>query len=87
MSFQQPLYLLALLAVPLAIGLYLLTERRRMRYAVRFTNLDVLASVAGRLDLAPLRASRRLPARARRRSAWGSRGRSAARSCPRSAPR
>ena len=46
MSFQQPLYLLALLAVPLAIGLYLLTERRRMRYAVRFTNLDVLATVA-----------------------------------------
>ena len=47
MSFQQPLYLLALLAVPLAIGLYLLAERRRMRYAMRFTNLDVLASVAG----------------------------------------
>lgn len=46
MSFQQPLYLLALLAIPLAIGLYLLTERRRMRYAVRFTNLDVLATVA-----------------------------------------
>jgi Ca-activated chloride channel homolog len=47
MSFQQPLFLLALLAVPLAVGLYLLAERRRMRYAVRFTNLDVLAAVAG----------------------------------------
>jgi Ca-activated chloride channel family protein len=47
MSFQSPLFLLALLAVPLAIGLYVLAERRRMRYAVRFTNMDVLASVAG----------------------------------------
>ena len=47
MSFQNPLFLLALLAVPLAIGLYVLAERRRMRYAVRFTNMDVLASVAG----------------------------------------
>lgn len=46
MSFGAPLLLLALLAVPLAIGLYLLAERRRMRYAVRFTNVDVLASVA-----------------------------------------
>jgi Ca-activated chloride channel homolog len=49
MSFQSPWLLLALLAVPLALGLYLLAERRRMRYAVAFTNLDVLAGVvAGR---------------------------------------
>jgi len=48
MSFDSPLLLLTLLVVPLAIGLYLLAERRRMRYAVRYTNLDVLASVAGR---------------------------------------
>jgi Ca-activated chloride channel homolog len=47
MSFGQPLYLLALLAIPLVIGLYVLTERRRMRYAVSFTNMDVLARVAG----------------------------------------
>jgi Ca-activated chloride channel homolog len=47
MSFQNPLFLLALLAVPLAIGLYVLSERRRMRYAVRFTNMDVLAGVTG----------------------------------------
>jgi Ca-activated chloride channel family protein len=47
MSFGDPLLLLALLAVPLAVGIYLLAERRRMRYAVRYTNVDVLALVAG----------------------------------------
>ena len=47
MSFASPFLLLALLAVPLAVALYLLAERRRMRYAVRFTNMDVLAAVAG----------------------------------------
>jgi Ca-activated chloride channel family protein len=38
---------LTLLVVPLAIALYVLVERRRMRYAIRFTNLDVLGSVTG----------------------------------------
>jgi len=47
MSFDRPILLLTLLVVPLAIGVYLLAERRRMRYAVTFTNLEVLASVAG----------------------------------------
>jgi Ca-activated chloride channel homolog len=47
MSFERPWLLLTLLVVPLAVGLYALSERRRMRYAIRFTNLDVLASVAG----------------------------------------
>ena len=47
MSFGSPIMLLALLVVPLAIALYLLAERRRMPYAVRYTNVDVLASVAG----------------------------------------
>ncbi|HEY8629840.1 MAG TPA: VWA domain-containing protein [Gaiellaceae bacterium] len=47
MTFERPLLLLTLLAVPLAIALYLLSERRRMRYAIRFTNLDVLAGVVG----------------------------------------
>jgi Ca-activated chloride channel family protein len=46
-SLASPLALLSLLAIPAAVGLYLLAERRRMRYAMRFTNLDVLASVAG----------------------------------------
>jgi Ca-activated chloride channel family protein len=49
MSFDRPLLLLTLLVVPLAVVLYVLAERRRMKYAIRFTNLDVLASVvAGR---------------------------------------
>ncbi len=45
MTFERPLLLLALLVVPAAVGLYLLAERRRMRYAIRFTNIDVLAGV------------------------------------------
>jgi Ca-activated chloride channel family protein len=49
MSFDRPIWLLALLVVPAAVGLYLLAERRRMRFALRFTNLDVLSRVtAGR---------------------------------------
>ena len=45
MTFARPLLLLTLLVVPLAVWLYLLAERRRMRYAIRFTNVDVLAGV------------------------------------------
>src|SRR5947207_15026110 len=47
MSFGHPLLLLTLLVVPAAIACLRLAERRRMRYAVRYTNLDVLAAVAG----------------------------------------
>ena len=47
MTFGHPLFLVALLVIPLAVGIYLLAERRHMRYAVTFTNLEVLASVAG----------------------------------------
>jgi Ca-activated chloride channel family protein len=48
MRFERPLLLLALvvLAVAVAVAWWLL-RRRRMRYAVRFTNLEVLAAVAG----------------------------------------
>ena len=45
MSFQSPWLLLALPLLGVAALLWLLAERRRMRYAVQFTNLDVLASV------------------------------------------
>ena len=49
MSFAHPLLLLTLLALPAAVAVYVLAEGRRMRYAIRFTNLDVLAGVvAGR---------------------------------------
>jgi Ca-activated chloride channel homolog len=46
-SFDHPLLLTTLLVVPLAVGLYRLAVRRRMRYAVRYTNVEVLALVAG----------------------------------------
>jgi Ca-activated chloride channel homolog len=48
MTFDRPLLLLTLLVVPAALALYLFVERRRMRYAIRFTNLEVLTGVLGR---------------------------------------
>ena len=45
MSFKSPWLLLGLLVLALAIGLWVLAERRRARYTVRYTNLDVLATV------------------------------------------
>jgi Ca-activated chloride channel family protein len=45
MSFQSPWLLLALPLLGVAVALWFLAERRRMRYAVHFTNLDVLATV------------------------------------------
>jgi Ca-activated chloride channel homolog len=56
MSFQSPWFLVSLLFLVAAAGVWVLAERRRMRYAVRFTNLDVLARVASgstRLRLIP----------------------------------
>lgn len=46
MSFASPWLLLALLIVPAALALALWLDRRRAPYAVTFTNLDLLASVA-----------------------------------------
>jgi Ca-activated chloride channel homolog len=49
MSFQSPWMLLGLLVIAAFVALWLWLERRRARYAVRYTNLDVLATVvAGR---------------------------------------
>ena len=46
MSFSSPYLLVFLLLVPLVAALAVWFDRRRAKYAVAFTNLDVLASVA-----------------------------------------
>jgi Ca-activated chloride channel family protein len=48
MSFLDPVWLPALLIIPCLAALYVLLQRRRRTYALRFTNLDLLASVTGR---------------------------------------
>ena len=48
MSFVWPLYLWGLLLVPLAAVGYVVLQRRRQRYAARFTNLDLLGSIVER---------------------------------------
>jgi Ca-activated chloride channel homolog len=45
MTFGHPLLLLTLVVIPAAVVAYRLATRRRMEYAVRYTNVDVLASV------------------------------------------
>jgi Ca-activated chloride channel family protein len=47
-SFQSPLFLLALLVLPLLAVLYFFNQRRRRAYAVRFTNLALLGQVMGK---------------------------------------
>jgi Ca-activated chloride channel homolog len=47
-SFREPLLLLGLALVPLALAAYVAAQRRQRRFAVRYTNVDVLASVAAR---------------------------------------
>jgi Ca-activated chloride channel homolog len=49
MTFAAPELLAGLLLVPLAVGAYLLVQRRRARYAVRFTNVDLLANLVPRV--------------------------------------
>jgi Ca-activated chloride channel family protein len=46
MNFLAPQALLGLLLIPIAIGAYAWTQRRRSHYAVRFTNLELLANLA-----------------------------------------
>ncbi len=48
MTFASPELLVALLLVPLAIAAYLFVQRRRARYAVAFTNVDLLANLVPR---------------------------------------
>jgi Ca-activated chloride channel family protein len=45
-TFDAPLWLLAAIAVPVLFGVQWLVQRRRMRYAISYTNTSVLASVA-----------------------------------------
>jgi Ca-activated chloride channel family protein len=48
MTFADPILLLGLLLVPTAIAVYRLVQRRRSRYAVRFTNVDLLGNLVSR---------------------------------------
>jgi Ca-activated chloride channel family protein len=48
MTFAAPAMLLGLLLIPVAVLFYLWAQRRRARYAVSFTNLDLLANLVPR---------------------------------------
>jgi Ca-activated chloride channel homolog len=48
MTFAAPALLLGLLLVPLALVVYRFVQRRRSRYAVRFTNVDLLGNLVPR---------------------------------------
>ncbi len=48
MNFLAPQLLLGLLLIPVAIGFYLWAQRRRSKYAVRFTNLALLSNLTPR---------------------------------------
>ncbi len=48
MTFSSPELLLALLLVPAALVVYLLIQRRRTRYVVRFTNVALLENLVPR---------------------------------------
>src|SRR3954470_3405231 len=45
MSFASPELLLGLLLIPLGVAAYLWFQRRRSRYAVRFTNVALLSNI------------------------------------------
>jgi len=48
MTFAWPVALLGLGLLPVMFGFYVWSQRRRRRYAVRFTNLALLREVAGK---------------------------------------
>jgi Ca-activated chloride channel homolog len=58
MSFASPFVLWGLLLIPVGLLAYWLVQRRRIKYAARFTNLDLLANV---VDASPGR-RRHVPA-------------------------
>ena len=45
MSFATPFLLWGLLLIPLLLLAYWFVQRRRIKFAARFTNLDLLANV------------------------------------------
>ena len=45
MTFQSPIWLLALLAVAALVGVYVILQLRRKAYAARFTNVALLGSI------------------------------------------
>ena len=50
MGFESPPALISLVLLPVAVAAYLLARRRRSRFAVRHTNVDVLRQVAPRVS-------------------------------------
>lgn len=48
MSFASPYLLVGLVLVPLLLVAYVIVQRRRVKYALRFTNLPLLANVVDR---------------------------------------
>ena len=48
MTFEWPMLVWSLALIPIMGGLYILAQRRRRRYTLRFTNLELLQAVAGR---------------------------------------
>ena len=48
MTFADPILLLGLLLVPAALLVYWIVQKRRSRYAVRFTNVDLLGNLVPR---------------------------------------
>ena len=75
MSFASPILLGGCYSSPLHLLAYLFPQRRRIKYAARFTNLDLLANV---VDASPGQIWRHVPAvlalAARRRSSSPLRG-------------